>query len=123
MVSLPVTPIGKPRMTRADKWRQRKPVLDYRAYCDTIREQLPGYTLPTELHLTFFIPMPLSWSRKRRAATLGAPHDQKPDIDNLVKGFMDAFKDEAGKTAEDKHVYSLTAEKYWSEEGSIEITL
>lgn len=27
-----ITPIGKPRMTRADKWKQRPPVMRYRAF-------------------------------------------------------------------------------------------
>ena len=29
-----ITPIGKPRMTRADKWKQRPAVMRYRAFCD-----------------------------------------------------------------------------------------
>lgn len=28
-----ITPIGKPRMTRADKWKQRPAVMRYRAFC------------------------------------------------------------------------------------------
>ena len=82
----------------------------------SLRAVLPGYQLPAELHLTFFIPMAKSWSKKQRAASIGAPHDQPPDIDNLCKAFMDAFE------AEDENVYALQAEKYWAEAGSIELT-
>jgi Holliday junction resolvase RusA-like endonuclease len=110
-----VTPVGKPRMTQRDKWAQRPAVLRYREYCDRLREAMPDYVLPSTLGLIFYIPMPRSWSARKRTATLGAPHDQKPDIDNLAKGFMDAFK------TEDKHVSLLHVEKVWSVEGHVDI--
>lgn len=115
-ISLAISPMGKPRMTQRDVWKQRPVVLRYRDFCDKVRDQLPLFELPSELHLTFFVEMPKSWSKKRRAESIGKPHDAKPDIDNLAKAFMDAFK------TEDKHVYKLVAEKYWSETGSIEVT-
>jgi Holliday junction resolvase RusA-like endonuclease len=113
--SVVITPMGKPRMTQSDKWRQRPAVLRYRQFCDELREALPGFELPCEIQLTFFIKMPPSWSRKKQTALVGSPHDQKPDIDNLAKAFLDAFK------TEDKHVYHLNAMKYWSYVGSIDI--
>src|SRR5690349_20765062 len=115
MVSVPVTPIGKPRMTQRDRWKNRPVVVRYHRYCDDLRWHLPQYTLPGELHLQFMMPMPPSWSRKKRNAMVGAPHTQKPDIDNLAKSFMDAFK------TEDSHVNSIRAEKVWAELGSIEV--
>lgn len=48
-------------------------------------------------------------------ATLGAPHEGKPDIDNLAKAFMDAFK------SDDSHVFELHADKYWGPGGFIEV--
>lgn len=115
-LSIPVTPLGKPRMTQRDKWQRRPAVIRYHQFCDDLRAALPAYDLPGELHVTFFLPMPPSWSAKKRAAMLGAPHTQKPDVDNLCKALMDAFK------TDDSHVYALHAEKYWSEGGSIELT-
>ena len=120
-VSLPITPMRAPRMTVRDRWtdvergKGRPAVLRYFRYRDELRRALPDYELPTRLDITFLIPMPKSWSKKKRAAYAGSPHDQKPDIDNLAKAFLDAFH------SEDKHVYSLTAEKYWAETGSIEL--
>lgn len=76
---------------------------------------MPTYELPGELHLTFFIQMPKSWGHKKRMAMLGAPHQQKPDVDNLCKSFMDAWK------TDDSHVYELHAYKYWAEQPSIEL--
>lgn len=109
-----IDPVGKPRMTRRDKWQQRPPVLRYRAYCDELRLKLgESYELPGQLNLVFYLPMPKSWSEKKKAEMALQPHTQTPDIDNLAKGFMDAFQ------AEDKHVYLLHAEKFWNYEGAV----
>lgn len=65
-----ITPIGKPRMTQRDKWQKRPPVLRYRAFCDEVR--LNHVSLPESgYHVTFILPMPASWSRKRRAEMCG----------------------------------------------------
>lgn len=114
-MKLNITPIGKPRMTQRDKWKIRPPVQNYRNYCDELRYALPGYELGMALHLVFYLPMPPSWSKKKRAEYNGTYHDQKPDIDNLAKGFMDAFK------SEDKQVAVLQCEKYWADKGALEI--
>jgi Holliday junction resolvase RusA-like endonuclease len=114
---LNITALGKPRMTQRDRWKGRPAVLKYHAYCDELNYALPRYTLPVTLVATFYLPMPASWSKKRRAEMVGKPHDQKPDIDNLAKGFIDAFK------VEDKHVAILHVSKYWADEGGIELPL
>lgn len=111
-----ITPVGKPRMTQRDKWAQRPSVTRYRTYCDQLRYWLgEDYELPPALQVAFFLPMPRSWSMKKRERMAYSPHLQRPDIDNLVKGFMDAFK------KEDSHVYKLKAEKVWAREGKIEV--
>lgn len=115
VIKLSTVPLGKPRMTRRDQWQQRPNVAAYRAYCDELRLRLPHYELGQTLSIVFYLPMPRTWSQKKRAAMDLQPHNQKPDIDNLVKGFMDAFK------TEDKHVAILHAEKYWAEKGGIMI--
>nr|VXZ85617.1 Uncharacterised protein [Klebsiella pneumoniae] len=61
-----ITPIGKPGMTRADKWKQRPEVIRYRAFCDEAR--LRKIHLPDSgAHVTFVMPMPQSWSQKKSA--------------------------------------------------------
>lgn len=107
-----VTPIGKPRMTRADKWKQRPPVMHYRLYCDEIR--LHDIRLPEAgAHVTFVIPMPRSWSKKKRALMDGKPHQVKPDIDNLEKALLDALFEN------DAHIWDLRKTKLWGEQGLI----
>jgi Holliday junction resolvase RusA-like endonuclease len=103
--------MGAPRMTQASKWKHQR----YFKYKNDIRTLLPHYELGMRLDIIFYLPMPKSWSKKKRTEMNGTYHDQKPDIDNLAKAFMDAFG------SEDKHVAILHAEKYWAEKGYIEL--
>lgn len=112
---IPVNPLGKPRMTQRDKWKERPATTAYHAYCDELNLRLPGYELPQSLNITFYLPMPKTWSKAKRGSLRGLYHNQKPDIDNLLKAFMDAFK------SEDKHVANVIATKMWAEEGAIEL--
>ena len=110
-----IKPCPKPRMTRADAWKKRPIVLKYWAFCDELNRQANrlNYIPGDKVSLIFFIPMAKSWSKKKREQMLGKPHKAKPDIDNLAKAFLDAL------LAEDSYVWSLTAEKYWSNEPCI----
>lgn len=115
-IYIPVTPVAKPRMTRADKWKKRPCVLRYRTYCDALRESWGTRPFPAAgAHLVFHLPMPKSWSKKKRAATMGQGHQQKPDVDNLCKAVLDALHDD------DSHIYDLQMSKYWSDGGYIEV--
>lgn len=111
---LPVTPIGKPRMTRSDKWKKRPAVVRYHEYKDALRE-LNLDELPPRFDITFNIPMPTSWSKKKQAEMFGKPHQQRPDIDNLLKAFLDAL------CIDDSYVYDVSMRKRWSILGSMEL--
>ena len=110
----PVVPVPKPRMTQRDKWQKRPAVMRYRAFCDDLRAH--KCTLPESgSHVIFHMPMPKSWSKKKRAEMLGQPHRQKPDVDNLTKAILDAvLKDDSG-------VWDMRTTKIWSDIGCIEI--
>lgn len=109
-----ITPVPKPRMTQRDKWAKRPAVLRYRAFCDEVR--LKGVEIPESgSHIKFGIPMPKSWSKKKRREMLLMPHRQKPDIDNLTKALLDAVhKDDSG-------VWDLRTSKFWGTEGWIAV--
>lgn len=84
----------------------------------------PGFLpleTPIELVLAFRMPMPASWSMKRRAAMLGAFHTQKPDLDNLAKGIMDALNGLAW--ADDAQVFSLGVGKAWGPAGAVMVQI
>lgn len=94
-LALAIDPVAKPRMTQADKWKKRKATDRYWQYKDLLRTMVqiaPG-TESDPLSLTFIIAMPNSWSEKKKLAYDGEPHMQKPDLDNLIKGFKDALWD------------------------------
>lgn len=109
---LSINPIGKPRMTQRDKWKPSDATLRYRAYKDELNWLFKD-EMPVRLNVFFNISMPKSWSEKKRAAMHGKPHQQKPDIDNLVKGLLDAL------CTDDAFVYEVHAAKHWSNSGSI----
>lgn len=109
-----IRPVPKPRLTQRDRWAHRPSVVRYYAFCDELRLKYP-YPLKETALFNFYIEMPKSWSKKKRAAMLGKPHQQKPDIDNLAKAVMDALCEE------DSYIYALHAEKYWADEPGIEI--
>lgn len=107
-----ITPVGKPRMTRCDKWKQRPPVMRYRMFCDEAR--LHDIRVPEcGAHITYVLPMPKSWSKKKRAAMDGQPHKQKPDLDNLTKSLLDALFED------DSHIWDSRTSKVWGETGMI----
>ena len=83
-----VTPVPKPRQTRADVWKKRPCVVRYREFADRCREL--GMMVQNGDRISFLIEMPRIWSAKKRAALDGQPHQQRPDLDNLLKALMDA---------------------------------
>ena len=108
----PIIPVSKPRMTQADKWKKRKVTSKYWNFKDQIKAY--GVILPCyQVHVTFILPMPKSWSKKQRIFNNGKPHMVKPDLDNLIKALGDAVYDN------DSGIYDLWATKLWGEEGKI----
>lgn len=116
----PLVPLRKPRQTQRDKWKPSAAVVRYRAFADSLRLLAAGqrFTFPEAgARLLFTLPMPKSWSRKQRAAMLGTPHQQVPDIDNLTKAVMDALLPE-----QDCRVWHIAGlSKVWGEAGEIRI--
>lgn len=113
-----VDPVGKPRMTQRDVWAKRPAVLRYRDFCDRLRAEAARQHYRPSMdgdRVVFWIEMPRSWSKKKRAQMYGEPHQQKPDLDNLLKAFLDALM------GEDCTVWKITVEKRWGTYGRIEV--
>lgn len=113
VLTVRLTPVGKPRMTQRDKWDKRPCVMRYRDFADRLRAACgkAGFELGNELYAIFYLPMPKSWSKKKKAEKLGTLHDQKPDWDNMAKAVQDIL------SKEDKRVHTGYVKKYWSESG------
>lgn len=111
-----ITPVPKPRMTRRDKWAKRPAVMRYRAFCDDVRDS--GLVLPEcGYHVTFILPMPKSWSKKKRDKMNGAPHQQVPDKDNLEKALLDSL------FGNDSHIWDGRVTKRWGLSGAIQVEI
>lgn len=65
--------------------------------------------------IDFYMPIP---SGKKYLDRLGKPHTMKPDIDNMLKAFMDALM------KEDSHVHEIgRMTKTWHQVGHMKVTI
>ena len=110
-----VNPMGAVRMNKSDAWKKRPAVLRYRAFKDALRLQAPPLRKdPMIVNLEFHIPMPASWSEKKKAAMFGGFHRTKPDVDNIFKACTDTLWPD-----NDSLIAKTTASKFWAYKGRI----
>jgi Holliday junction resolvase RusA-like endonuclease len=114
-IKLDIAPVPKPRMVKSDSWAKRPAVLRYWDFKDELVRLWGDRELPDTFHVIFTMPMPVSWSEKRKALFDGKPHQQKPDADNLQKGLQDSLMDD------DSVIWDVRMTKRWGRVGSIEI--
>lgn len=112
-IVLNITPVAKPRMTRSDAWKKRACVTKYWKFKDELRSLVTAEQLPHPLHLVFVMPMPESWSLKKKQKMLGEYHKVKPDCDNMIKAFLDCLY------KNDQHVADIRGTKIWGWTGQI----
>lgn len=105
---------------RPDGLKRKRRLQKYNTYkgelLDVSREK--RFIIPEfGAHITFFVPVFRSWSKKKKADLHLQPHQAKPDLDNFLKAFKDSIM------REDKGVHSYTVSKKWvnQEDGYIEI--
>jgi Holliday junction resolvase RusA-like endonuclease len=77
------------------------------------------FIMPIEgAHIRFFIGMPKSWAKKKKNEKCFTLMGSKPDLDNLVKGYLDSLM------VEDESICDYRASKhYYSGSGYIEVTI
>jgi Holliday junction resolvase RusA-like endonuclease len=85
-------PSGLSRLLRLEKYNQYK--IDLLAEAKSKSFVMP----PQGASITFFIPVPASWSKKKKKQHHGMLHQSKPDLDNLLKAFGDSL------ISEDKYI-------------------
>ena len=95
-------PSGLKRLLRIEKYNNYK--IDLLALAKEKRFELPAQGLG----VTFFLPCPKSWSKKKKKRYHNTLHQSRPDLKNLLTGFEDAL------FSEDKYVahYSLLCKKW-----------
>lgn len=106
-------PSGLKRLMRLERYNKYK--VDLGAEAKRKSFVMP----PIGASITFVIPVPPSWSKKKKKLYHGTFHQSKPDIDNLQKAFLDSLM------KEDKQIAHLEVQKRWVdfESGWIEIIL
>lgn len=116
--SIKCDPVPAPRMTQRDRWKKRPCVERYFDFKTTIQKEVGDIpTVPDEIVVIFYFPMPESWSNKKRLMNVGKPHRQRPDGDNCLKALQDAL------FLEDGTVWRATFEKRWHLKGAIELEM
>lgn len=76
---------------------------------------------PVRLAVEATFAIPPSWSKKKRAAALGQPHTQKPDLDNITKALLDGLNRIA--FADDSQVAEQILCKRWGETAETHVTV
>ena len=113
-----ISPVSKPRMVRSDKWKKRTATDSYWAFKAELKlkANLAGLkTLPPILDsVLFIVPMPDSWSERKKKSLDGMPHTQRPDLDNFLKGLQDCL------CSEDSHIWRIRyLSKVWGRTGQL----
>lgn len=104
-------PAGLKRLLRLERYNQYKQDL-------LALSKQKGFTFPYQgAHIKFYVPVPRSWSQKKKKAYHSKLHLGKPDVDNMLKAFLDSL------FTEDKHIADVRVTKFWVdfEEGWIDV--
>lgn len=118
-----INPMGAVRMTQKGKWKNAR-AQRYLDYKNEIGWQLKKhYKEPTltaiGVKIKFYMPIPESWSNKKKCEHTGKPHIKKPDIDNLIKGIFDSANGIVWQ--DDKQVVACEATKEYGDWSGFEI--
>lgn len=106
-------PCPRPRFTRFGKPYNPAEYTKWKKRLADMTSLWDSYIFPIELELEFhFVTKTAIWG----------PHGKKPDVDNLVKGFMDAAQ-QGGLFIDDSQVYKITASKFYSYQEMIKVTI
>jgi len=110
-----IIPVAKPRMTRKDKFVKRDRTTQYWEFVDKFKAQAEflDYKMANVLEAVFFVPMPESWSKKKKEKFNGMPCKHIPDTDNYTKAIKDALN------VQDKEIWWDNCRKHWAFLGSI----
>lgn len=124
------TPIGKgrPKFARRGNFVSTYTPTKTRDYEELIRDAAKiamGSTEPIETPVVaciyIIVPIPASYSKKRSVACLDGSERpcKKPDIDNIIKAYLDAMNGIVYK--DDTQVVSLHATKVYGTVGMVEV--
>lgn len=118
-----LVPLSKPRPRFSRTGRTYTPP-KYQDYEDYIARQYKGYCFQDniKINLIFDFKVPASYSKKKAQEALeGNLRPSSKDLDNLVKGVLDALNKVAWR--DDRYIYYIQAEKRYSDNNRITIKI
>lgn len=106
-------PAGKNRRIRIERYNR------YKISVSALAKAAKFVPPEQGMHVIFHMPVPKSWPKHKKISSHMKLHMIRPDLDNLIKGFLD------GLLAEDNFIADLRATKRWvnQESGYIEISI
>lgn len=106
-------PPGLKRLLRLERYNE------YKISLSALAKQIRFVPPEQGAHITFFIPVSKSWRKHKKESMNLMLHQEKPDIDNFYKAFLDSI------LSEDKHIADVRLTKKWvnQERGWIEIVV
>jgi Holliday junction resolvase RusA-like endonuclease len=123
----PATAKGRPRVTRRGFVYTPAATRRYEAHGRLAAQQAmdgrPPIAVPVRAEITVDLPVPMSWSVKRREAALRGDirPTTRPDADNYVKAALDAIN--AIIVADDSLIVELVAAKQYAPIARLTITV
>ena len=90
-------PKGRPRLCRSGRAFTPQKTRDAEARVAAVARRHIKHKYekgaPLYMWVTFYMPIPASWSEKKREAHRGKYHTSRADLDNILKLIMDGMKD------------------------------
>jgi len=101
-------------------YKRRLQLEKYNKYKEELKQEAQriGFEMPhCNTWIKFFMPMPASWSKKKKARMNFEPKQSMPDLSNLIKAMEDSL------LAQDNIIWDYRVSKYWydSTKGFIEV--
>ena len=114
-------PASRPRVTRWSTYYGKK-YTNFKEEMLSLTSDIVFTPLEGNIfaQLQFNVPIPKSWTKKKKAAKNGAYCDNHADIDNYCKAILDSLN--GVYYEDDKQIVMLQATMLWATEASIDCT-
>ena len=101
--------------------KRKKQLERYNLYKEALRTEAArvGFEMPiSNAWIKFYMPVPASWSKKKKARMNFEPKKSMPDLSNLIKAMEDSL------LKQDNIIWDYRVSKYWYDgaKGFIEIS-
>jgi len=112
---------ARPRFSRSRAYNKQAHLLNSQQWEVAAQAPHRGIPLkgPISLTIDFVMPIPDSWSQKKKDVLEDSFHEKKPDIDNLLKWILDVLSGIV--IADDRQICCVQCKKRYGKEPRTEI--